>query len=448
MKKHRLKIGTAALLIALVTAGCGGNGPAASPSSSPAESPTETAAASSAAPSAPVKLSLMHGWTGEVPMAKAFEPAIERYAADHPEVNLEVITQAGNAIKEKLVIDMAANQPPDVFLHWGLSVTEPYVKNGKVADLTDLISANGELAGRYVDGSLNPVTLGGKVYGLPIETYMHVFLVNQALFDEHGVKVPATFEELKTAVSAFKGKGLIPIAANGTSARYLIEAMHSQAVDNGELMDMFAGKKPFDARLTDASAKLVELSGMGAFPKGAETLQTLQALAFFNEKQAPMYYQSSWTIGNLVPEVVGDAKVVPFPLVSDQAVPTMTAGAGYFVYMSQAAYENEEKRQAAWELMQYLAGPEVAKDLIELAANPSPVKVSFDESKVSAPFAQVQQLQQSIDKTFESYQELVGDKTVYQELANRVLLGDLTPEGFAEEMNKLVKEHPNSVLAQ
>jgi hypothetical protein len=98
--------------------------------------------------------------------------------------------------------------------------------------------------------------------------------------------------------------------------------------------------------------------------------------------------------------------------------------------------------------MQYLAGPEVAKDLIELAANPSPVKVSFDESKVSAPFAQVQQLQQSIDKTFESYQELVGDKTVYQELANRVLLGDLTPEGFAEEMNKLVKEHPNSVLAQ
>ncbi len=153
--------------------------------------------------SASVQLTLAHGWTGEVPMAEAFEPGVEKFIGENEHIDLTVETAPGNAIRDKIVTDMAANNAPDVFLHWGIRDTERYIANDKLADLTEMINDDPDMAELYIDNAYAASTFQGKIYGLPIEAYNIPFVVNTDMFAEHDVKIPETIDELKEAVQFF-----------------------------------------------------------------------------------------------------------------------------------------------------------------------------------------------------------------------------------------------------
>ena len=160
-----------------------------------------------------------------------------------------------------------------------------------------------------------------------------------------------------------------------------------------------------------------------------------------------MYYQHTWTIGSINPDLLDDVEVIPFPAVDASAKKMMTANVGYFVYMSQAAYDDPAKREAAWTLMKYLAGPEVAKGLVEEASNPSPVITDYDAAKMSPVLTQTLQIRDSLDIAPNIEEFMAQEASAnFQTLFDRLLLDDLTPEEFVEELNKTVAENPNQAL--
>jgi raffinose/stachyose/melibiose transport system substrate-binding protein len=397
-----------------------------------------------AATKAPVTLTLAHGWTGEVAMAAAFEPAIQRFIAEHDYITLNVETAPGNGIREKLVAEMAANDAPDVFLHWGVRDTESYIINNKVADLSDLINGDPDLNGRYIENAYDSAIYQGKVYGLPIEANMMNFLVNEKLFEQYGVKIPETFEELKEAVKLFKSKKLIPIAANDGTTRAILANMNDQLYGES-VRDMLIGKAEFDDKLKQAAEHVKELIDIGAFPEGMETMGTLQALEMFNAEMAPMYFQHSWTLGSVAEEIIDKVQVVPFPKLTADGKYYMTAGVGYFVYISQRAYEDENKRAAAWELAKYLAGPEVGQDLEVISGNPSPVM--WDRQKDIHPIlAKALKLRDSGEvATFPDHNDLLSREAskVYNDLKTRLYLKDITPEQYAQLFSEAIQANPN-----
>lgn len=395
--------------------------------------------------SSPVTIRLMNSLTGSQPEALVFEPLIEKFDQENPDINVRVETAAGNSIREKLLAEVAANNTPDLFVHWGVRRTENYLKEGKIADLTELINNDEEVKDRYPEGAFTGVLYQGGTYGLPLTDYSYYMLINKELFEQHNVEVPETYDELVTAVDSFKQAGLIPFAANNHSARYMMLTWLAQKTTVEDLMDRTTARVPFGDELLQAAEKAVELQKMGAFPEGKETLATAQSLELFNAERSPMFYQLGWTIGSINPDLMDKLAVVPFPLADADAEQTVLAGTGFYLYMSQDAYEDPARRDAAWKLMKTLAGPEFGQPLQEQGIGITPIPGDYDISQTSPVFQQVlEQLQEA--RTIPSMDEQLLSQRVsedYWTLTDQLSLQAITPQQYVEQFNSMIAENPS-----
>lgn len=385
-----------------------------------------------------VSLRLAHGWTGEVPQARAFEPAVERFQEEHPEIDLTVETAAGNEIKTLVSSDMAAGREPDVFLHWGTRDTSPYVEDDRLADLTDYLDENPEIRDRYEDGAFDSVTWDGRVYGLPIGAYAQVLLINEAVMDAAGVEPPADEADVLRAVEELVAADVIPLAVNGTAERYLFELFLARELGADGLDGVATGDAATRDAIAAAAAKVMELRSAGAFPEGAETLQTLQALELYNSGAAAMFYNETWTIGNLAESVIETTTLSTYP---GEDVRTL-AGAGYYVYISADAWADENRREAALTLAEYLAGPEVNTDLVDISWYPSPMLAEqLDVDTAALPPLVQDMLQTRTDAVASGeFADKLDEKLTagafesLTSLSERLFIGELTPEQFADEL--------------
>ncbi|WP_026702522.1 ABC transporter substrate-binding protein [Salibacterium aidingense] len=393
-----------------------------------------------------VNLRVLHSFSGSQPQAPVIEPALEEFDEEHSDVTLDIQTAPGNDILEQLRTEMSAGDPPDVFTHWGMRRVQNYIENGLLPDLSESIEADSDMEDRYIEDAYNPVEYQGGIYGLPFQGYSYYLLINPELFEEHGVEVPTTYEELVTAVEQFNDAGLIPFAANNHSARYMMLTWFAQKNDTDSLIKYATAEEPFGEDLRDAADKVAELSAMGAFPEGYQSLETAQSFELFRQGQAPMFYQHSWTAGEIDPEMEDQYEVIPFPLGDQASTPTTIAGTGHFIYMSKEAYEDPEKREAAWELMKKIAGPEVGRKFVEEIPNPTALNVEYDPAEVSPVMNQIMDFIENDENVVPSYDEQLFSQDVeddYWSMTDQLLQQDLTPEQYVEEMNALIEEYPS-----
>lgn len=90
---------------------------------------------------------------------------------------------------------------PDVFA-LDVNPVKQYIENGWVKDLSEFIAKEGgkNYLSDFYPNSLEPVTEGGKVYGIPKNVVAMVMIYNEAMFKEAGVtKVPETWAEFRDA---------------------------------------------------------------------------------------------------------------------------------------------------------------------------------------------------------------------------------------------------------
>jgi ABC-type glycerol-3-phosphate transport system substrate-binding protein len=396
-----------------------------------------------------VTLRLAHGWVGETPQAVAFEPAIEQFQADHPEIELEVETAPGNGIGDLISTSMAAGDEPDVFLHWGISRTSNYIEGGRLADLSELLEANPDIRDLYVDGSFRAASLGDGVYGLPINSYTHMFLYDEEQFDEAGVRgAPETVNDVIADASKLTAAGVVPISANGTAQRYLLQLYIAQLIGTPDDVAAYArGELDVDEDvLADAASAIMDMRAAGAFPQGAETLQTLPSVELYNAGQAASLYQDSWTFGNLTDEKAAATTVALPPAIDHDSQIKTLSSTDYFVYMSQKAYEDPVKQAAAWELMTYLAGPEVEAALVEKSGFPSPIKpedLAVDDSQIPDVTRATLALRDEIgaDATAPRLEEFftADAAAAFKSLAEQLFTGQVTPDQFAASMADVIE---------
>lgn len=132
--------------------------------------------------------------------------------------------------KTKIAAEMAANEVPDVFNTWAAGFLKPFVKAGKVYDLTDKLNSDKEWKDRYVPGVYTPLEFDGKVYALPTTQTVVCLFYNKEIFDRYGLKEPKTFDELKNIINVLNENGITPFAL-GNKAPW-VGAMFSELVVN------------------------------------------------------------------------------------------------------------------------------------------------------------------------------------------------------------------------
>ncbi|WIV19533.1 extracellular solute-binding protein [Paenibacillus polygoni] len=275
------------LCLMLVAAGCSGGGSGSAGGSQEGDKTTVT---------------FMHLWPEGVSAGqnKIVNQIIEEYQNEHPNVTIKTEVLDNEQYKNKLKVLSASNELPDVGVTWAAGFMTPYVEGGLFTPIDDLLQ--GELKDKFVEGTTEAFAIDGKTYGLPLEFNITPVFYNKAIFEQYGLEIPQTYEELKQIISTLTSNGVAPIAL-GNKDRWtgsLIYMFLAERFAGQEaLASAINGKGSFaDEGLMKAATEVQSLVDSNAFIKGFNGLSNEEAKSEFLNGKAAMYVMSTWELPN------------------------------------------------------------------------------------------------------------------------------------------------------
>lgn len=247
-------------------------------------------------------VTFMHLWPEGVSAGqnKIVNQIIEEYQNDHPNVTIKTEVLDNEQYKNKLKVLSASNELPDVGVTWAAGFMTPYVEGGLFTPIDDLLQ--GELKDKFVEGTTEAFSIDGKTYGLPLEFNITPVFYNKAIFEQYGLEIPQTYEELKQIISTLTSNGVAPIAL-GNKDRWtgsLIYMFLAERFAGQEaLASAINGKGSFaDEGLMKAATEVQSLVDSNTFIKGFNGLSNEEAKSEFLNGKAAMYVMSTWELPN------------------------------------------------------------------------------------------------------------------------------------------------------
>ncbi len=254
----------------------------------------------------------------------AEQMVIDNYTKENPNVKIEVEALAEEPFKNKLKAYMASNEAIDVtMVHGG-------------AELSTLVQANyakeinpSDYEGEqfnFLPGVFKSFTFDGKLYGLPRNSDYEVIFYNKKLFEDNGIKVPTTFNELIDAAKAFRKTDIAPMSINGKDL-WSLALMYQNTVQriNGDqslILNVVDGKSKFsdDPSFLEAAELMKQLRDEKMFQDAFMTADYGASQNLFTQGKAAMWYMGSWEAGmasndKLPEEFRNNLAVAKFPVV-------------------------------------------------------------------------------------------------------------------------------------
>ncbi len=388
------------------------------------------------------EVSLWHLWTSDSDAKKAIiEAAINTYQEENPNITLEVDAAENESYKTKIKTAIAANEAPDVFFVWGAGFAKPFVDAGKVLPIDEYLKDGTK--DKLLPGTLANFTYDGKVYGLPTCMWIAALYCNEELFNRHNIKIPDTFDELLTAVKAFRENGIAPITV-GEKDRWPgmfyqnILAVRTAGV---ELSNKALNKEASfdDPKFIESAAKLKELVDADAFEEGILGLSTDEAQANFTQGKVAMYYMGNWAASAMEEEsskIKGKVTVRNFPIVEGaQGDPKGSLGGAIDGFMVNAGTQNKEE---AFEVLKYICESVDTGSYKEGNALPA-WKAEVDESKLSPLAVEIANIAKDSTGFVLAWDTFLepADADVHKNLVQEIFAGVKMPEEFIKEMQAL-----------
>ncbi|QKS70661.1 ABC transporter substrate-binding protein [Paenalkalicoccus suaedae] len=366
MKKHLVGFSAVALLLAA----CGGNN---------GDGNNTTNDGSEASSAEPIELTLS-GWGSSPAESEIFNATLEKFMEEHPHitVNFDVIAdQYMDVTRTRLIGGNAA----DVFFLDAFEAPA-LMETGVLEPLDDYITDDFNIDD-FEDPLLEAFQRDGATYGLPKDTSTLAMFYNVDMFEAAGLEgPPETWEQMEEyaqiltdSTDAF-GLGVV---ADLARLRYIAESKGGQiATDN---LASFASPE-----VVEALQPIIDLkdAGYAAVPAdvGADWGGEM-----FGQGRAAMMMEGNWTISFLEDT---------FPNLNwDTAeLPTIDGQEGSMAYtVAYVMNAESEKKDAAWELISWLTGPEgMAEWTGGGFALPTRNSVSEElglfEDEIRAPFAE------------------------------------------------------------
>ncbi|MFD0676693.1 MULTISPECIES: extracellular solute-binding protein [unclassified Paenibacillus] len=429
-----IKVATTMLVSASVLAACGGQ-PAADNSG---------AGASVGASKEKVKLSVWHNWTGQDAKGIAMRKILDDYKAQHPEVELEVEGLPTDGLKTRLRTVAAANEMPDLFVMWPDAMTKEFVNGDLLQPIDEFLNSKPEWKNNFIPNALDGYTVDGKTYSVPMNLAPSSFIYyNQAIFDKYGVKVPKTWDELKTAIDTFNKNNVIPMAL-GNKANWVAQStIFSTIGDRVTGTDWFMkavkqdGAKFTDPEFVKALTVLQDLGKSKAFQDGFNSIDENQMMQLYFQGKAAMFMDGGWALANLVnnapKEVLDTTHITVLPAVDGGKGNAQSTAGVVGTGMGMSKKVSGTKKEAANELLYALAGPDGQKATLGSSTLVS-YKIEVDKSKAHPLFVELNELMKNV-KIVPVYDSKLSSAAV--EVTNnglQELLSGGNPEAIAKKI--------------
>lgn len=136
----------------------------------------------------------------------ALEEMTDKVTEEYPNITFDIqamdYSQYGTMLKTKI----ASGDAPDIIFGNPAGYTD-LVRAGHILDISDQSFIN-----NISENTMSSMKVDGKVYGIPMSIQSIGLFYNKDVFEENGVAVPTTYDELINVADTFVSKGVIPFA--------------------------------------------------------------------------------------------------------------------------------------------------------------------------------------------------------------------------------------------
>ena len=364
-------------------------------------------------------------------ISKGYADTIERFNKDYEgKYHVTPITTNLEEYYPKLNALVASEETPDVFIVSPGPNLTTYVDPGVAAPLDDYLAKDGWKDSFTSDAVFSQMTYDGKIYAVPLNTAAACAFYNTEMFENAGVEVPKTWDDMLEACKKLEAAGYTPVTISaGTAwclsmvAGYLCEM---EGVDLAALADGSASWE--DGKLASAATKLTELSKY--FQKTAAGDTNDVATANFYNEEAAILIQGSWAIAQINgsnPDFESKCGVFQFP-----GVERIIAKSDSLAMSATTKYP-----EACAAFMKYFTDETAQKYTAEVGGKIPVTNVEYDASVAPAQLSYVMDVFGNAKGTLGFYNESMPTTEAgahFDDTMVSVFLGDMTPAEAAKDM--------------
>jgi ABC-type glycerol-3-phosphate transport system substrate-binding protein len=399
----------------------------------------------------PVEIRFAHHWAGNDPQSKVFETGLADFSANHPEIKLEVEGVGSGHYtdyRNKIQVDMASNNTPDVFLWYcGVANLEPLVKQDILLESAKYLAMSKERKKEDWDPSTWWYTeMNGVSYGLPMEGFRGCMFANRKLFEKYGLSYPNTYQELKSIAPVFNSNDIIPylITCKGGTPGHLTYSFVCQQFDGADAaLDGLKQNWNFEFPSNLKAAQAIEMWRKDkVIPEDTVSIAGwTQQQTLYNEQKAALLYHFPWTLGNFSDDAQDFTDTIDFftmPGASVDGGEITVGGISIENVINKASWNEEGKREAIVAFVDFLNSDNLHSEMAAVGRFPGRPTIPIDETRVLKIFK----------KTFEytSKQRMVSfhefffpnaeAQVFYRDTLDELYAGIINAEEFIEKNQK------------
>lgn len=378
----------------------------------------------------------------ESPEADFEQGVIDEFNALDNGIRVEVEGVAANDLMEKYTALATAGQMPDFYMA-DMKNTTQLVDMGLAADVRDIVDA--DYLDAFDETALAGYTIDGVPSAIPWFTAAQGVVYRTDLFEEAGVEVPTTWDDLVSVGQQLTGDGAYGIALVGTKDgsgagrfQYVIRNFGVEEftqTSSGDWQTDIGSEAYVEALTAFTDLALVD----GIVPPGVTETDYATAVNLLASGQAAMLISGSNAVGAItsrVPELEGKLGSFPIPAV-ERSVFSQN-GFGFFVSPT------SENPEAVAEFLQYMVSEEKAIELSTLTGRLPTIASALENAAIGEDAALSGFLEAFTQAdttvllpTIEGYGK-VND--IHGEAYQSVLTGSATPEQAGEQARARAQE--------
>lgn len=324
---------------------------------------------------------------GDNPTAECYQELIKNYENKYKISVSDESEGSSEEWKSSVITDFQIGNEPDVLFYYTGSEASTILKNNQIVDVSTIQAEYPEYGKNLSESAMEfMVEDDGKTYALPIRGFWEGLYVNEVLFKEYDLELPTTKETFVKAIKTFAETDIAPIAISlNDEPHYWVEHLILSYGGIEEHCKVLNPGEPVPTSWVDGLNLFQELNEIGAFSESAFTNTVDEAKQLFKDDRAAMILEGSWYSSGIPDQE--NTTVVPFPSYNDSIESTdIIGGFSYGFYITQKAWEDPEKREAAVNFVMEMTTDESIKKFA-IAGGGAPaadIQVNDELTKVQA----------------------------------------------------------------
>ncbi len=333
-------------------------------SAQPAPSDTQSSTEEEAATGG-VELQVVTSYGGEDGNRANFEEAVAAYEQSSGNTVLDGSATANEEWKARVMADFETGAEPDVLFYFTGADANTLIEGGKLVSLDTIRAEYPEYAANMKDDLLPTSPADGNKYAIPVNGFWEGLYVNKVVLEAAGVDIPGpdyTWDQFLEDSQKIKDAGYTPIAASLQEVpHYWFEfTVFNQGTVANHLEVPQASTDEAGQRWVAGLNDIKELYERGFFPANTLTSTDAEAVQLMADNEAAFLIDGSWKIGYFMSEAnVDDFTVTYVPGKNDRAATDIIGGLSMGYYITEKAWNDPEKRDAAVKFVMAMTTDEV-----------------------------------------------------------------------------------------